>query len=199
MDSWPEPERKRGRSSETIPKSARNLESKLLFATAHCVTQLSAQQRAISAWMQHIVLLPPDNHVALSMISAGKDYNAKRQDGIDVNAMGPAWVVCWRAMILQLGEVKDLLESEKSLLTAHVASMTSPAIVADCVRHCTAKLTHTQDKALIKLVVSPALEPLLFAILAIFRRQGAEIKHGSAPPLGPERTVQSLLKQCHET
>ena len=129
------------------------------------------------------------------MIAAGTAYNADKQRGVNSTDLGPPWVSVWKAMILALSKSSSLEAQEIRSLQTHITDMTEPIMVADQVRHCTAKITHDGKSIIVVIVVVPSLFPLLQQLLNIFRRMGGIVKHGAAPALGTERTLRQLLKE----
>eukprot|EP00930_Biecheleria_cincta_P024575 TRINITY_DN17582_c0_g1_i1.p1 TRINITY_DN17582_c0_g1~~TRINITY_DN17582_c0_g1_i1.p1 ORF type:complete len:116 (+),score=18.57 TRINITY_DN17582_c0_g1_i1:160-507(+) len=103
----------------------------------------------------------------------------------------------WRAVTKYLVQTPGLLgESQKALVTAHRQEMSTPALASDYIRQCQARFTHDKSKILVTIVASHAVHPILRIIFETMIAQGAKIRHGSAPALGDERELRSLLREA---
>ena len=202
MESWPTRKKRslQGPASKQLrlTSGSNKPQDELLQVTARAVAQLLAQNRASTAWLQHVIILPIDNHIGKAMIVAGSEYNAERERGIPSSELGPPWVSVWKAMVLALSKA-NLESHELQTLQSHIDEMTEPSMVADQVRHCTAKAAHDGKSIILVTVVVPTLFPLMQMLLVVFRRMGGEVKHGAAPAMGTERTLRRLLKDSSAT
>jgi hypothetical protein len=194
MDSWPSKKRVRTQPSKSSKEQSNE---DLLIATARLSVQLAGQQRADSACLKRVALLPTTITSSTAMVKAGQEWhdNQGNKDTDDASTeKGYPHVYVWQALLLSLRDSTLLAEDEKIQITAHAAQMQEPEMVLDHVTICRAKQTH--DGKFVKLTVSTdaSLEPLVQTIFKVLKRQGAEVKYGPAPPLSGERTVRNLLR-----
>jgi hypothetical protein len=196
MENWPR--RKRVRTQN--PKTASQQQSDdLVHATARLVTEVAAQQRVDRACVQRVALLPKECSISAAVLKAGQDYHegketAKAKDSMQLEADFP-FVYVWQALILALIASEVPSAEEKKQLLAHSSTMTEPEQVLEHVRVCKAKITHTNDAVKLVICVDYFLQELASMIFVIFKRLGAIIKFGPAPPSTNERAVKNLLRQ----
>jgi hypothetical protein len=201
MEQWKA--RKRGRTSvpaDRKPRPAKSASSDhdLLLNTAQLAVQNAGNIRSISSCLQNVILLPVEHAVAKATLQAGVDYHKERESGEAANDLGKPYLHVWKALILALIQLPCLTANEKTLLENHAKAVESPDQLLGQVFVCRASITH--DKVSTKLLVSVAngLDTLMQSVCAALKRDGADIRFGSAPRSMLERQILAQLRSMGE-
>jgi hypothetical protein len=197
MENWPV--KKRVRTQEKKQVGQAKLEE-LVVASSRLVAEVAGQQRVDRACIQRVALLPPASSVSTAMLQAGQTYHerketAKKEEGHMQTDDDFPFLYVWQALILALQNSELPTPDEKTALLAHSSLMTAPEVLLEHLTVCRAKLTHTNDAVKVVICVDSSLQELASMIFRIFRRMGAVVKFGPAPPSTNERAVKNLLKQ----